>query len=255
MSFQLSALSSRSVASGISYELIPVPRPRSPVILFCHLQAGRAQPAPAMCQASTDAGPATSYQPSMSKLSTHPVFIWLPVILVMGIILFMSTLPVDQAGEAIQQVSGPPRDIIRQTSVVPRTFRLDWGKLGHVIGYGVLGLVLYRAVMLTSRCNPRSDSGVGQGSSAVPEHKRPQAAMRVQHSLECCRSARMSGEPSPDLLLPTLIIFGFAILDEFVQYFVPGRSARLSDVILDTTAALLVMVVMKLLTDRWASVR
>jgi VanZ family protein len=169
----------------------------------------------------------------------------LPVILVMGIILFMSTLPVDQAGEAIQQVSGPPRDIIRQTSVVPRTFRLDWGKLGHVIGYGVLGLVLYRAILLTSR----------QGSSAVPEHKRPQAAMRVQHSLDCCRSARMSGLPSPGLLLPTTLIFGFACLDEFVQYFVPGRSARLSDVILDTTAALIVMVVMKLVADRWATVR
>jgi hypothetical protein len=80
----------------------------------------------------------------MSKLTTHPVFIAvaeesmthqrnaklkgvLPVILVMGIILFMSTLPVDQAGEAIQQVSGPPRDIIRQVPAIPRSFRLSIG--------------------------------------------------------------------------------------------------------------------------------
>jgi VanZ family protein len=134
----------------------------------------------------------------------------LPVILVMGINLFMSTLPVDQAGEAIQQVSGPPRDIIRQVPAIPRSIRVDWGKIGHVIGYGVLGLVLYRATCLSGHTG---------------------------------------------LLLPTTLVFGFACLDEFVQYFVPGRSARLSDVILDTTAALLVMVVIKLLADRWASVR
>jgi VanZ family protein len=79
-----------------------------------------------------------------------------------------------------------------------------------VIGYGVLGLVLFRATCLSGHTG---------------------------------------------LLLPTTLVFGFACLDEFVQYFVPGRSARLSDVILDTTAALLVMVVIKLLADRWASVR
>ena len=124
----------------------------------------------------------------------------------MGIILFMSTLPVDQAGDAIRQFSGPPRDIIRQVPVVPRSIRVDWGKIGHVIGYGVLGLVLYRALCLSGHTG---------------------------------------------LLLPTLLVFGFACLDEFVQYFVPGRSAQLSDVILDTTAALLVMVVVKLIVDRW----
>ena len=142
----------------------------------------------------------------MSKLTTHPVFIWLPVILVMGIILFMSTLPSEQAGVAIRQASGPPREIIRQVPVVPRTFRVDWGKVGHVIGYGVLGLVLYRATCLSGHTG---------------------------------------------LLLPTVFVFGFACLDEFVQYFVPGRSAQLSDVILDTTAALIMMVMIKLIADRW----
>jgi hypothetical protein len=181
-------------------------------------------------------------------MTTHHVAILkrsLPVIIVMVFILLMSTTPGAHAGPLFRMFTGPVRAWLRGTGYLAFLTRLDWLKVGHVIGYGVLGLVLYRAVMLTSR----------QGSSAVPEHKRPQAAMRVQHSLECCRSARMSGLPSPGLLLPTTLVFGFACLDEFVQYFVPGRSARLSDVILDTTAALLVMVVIKLLADRWASVR
>ncbi len=141
----------------------------------------------------------------MSKIATHPVLIWLPVIVVMAIILFMSTLPSQQAEVVIRQVSGPPRQIVRQVPVLPRTIRVRWGKVGHVIGYGVLGLVLYRAMRLSGRTG---------------------------------------------FLLPTLIVFGFACLDEFVQSFVPGRSAQLSDVVLDTTAALIVMVVIKLIVDR-----
>ena len=49
--------------------------------------------------------------------------------------------------------------------------------------------------------------------------------------------------------LPTLIVLGFAGLDELVQSYVPGRSALLSDVLLDTTAALLAMVMIKLIAD------
>ena len=50
--------------------------------------------------------------------------------------------------------------------------------------------------------------------------------------------------------LPTLLVLGFAGLDELVQSFVPGRSARFSDVLLDTTAALLAMVVV-FVVNRW----
>ncbi len=97
----------------------------------------------------------------MSKLSNHPVFIWLPVILVMGIILLMSTMPAEQAGDTIRQVSEPSENLLRQAPVLPRSIPLRWGKIGHVVGYGVLGLVLYRALRLKCR----------QGTSAVSGHQ------------------------------------------------------------------------------------
>lgn len=53
-----------------------------------------------------------------------------------------------------------------------------------------------------------------------------------------------------NLLGPMLIVFGFACLDELVQYFIPGRSASFSDVLLDTSAAFLAMMTVKLIAER-----
>jgi hypothetical protein len=146
----------------------------------------------------------------MSKLISYPQIKWFPLILVMVLILLMSSIPGAQAGPIFRMFTGPVRAWLRGTGYLAFLTRLDWLKVGHVIAFGLLGGVLYRAFNRAGK---------------------------------------------PGLLLPTTLIFGFACLDEFVQYFVPGRSARLSDVILDTTAALIVMVVMKLVADRWATVR
>jgi VanZ family protein len=51
------------------------------------------------------------------------------------------------------------------------------------------------------------------------------------------------------LLWSLLIVVAFACLDELVQFFVPGRSAAFSDVLLDTAAALVVMLGGKVLTS------
>lgn len=52
---------------------------------------------------------------------------------------------------------------------------------------------------------------------------------------------------SRPLLWSLLIVFAFACLDELVQSFVPGRSAALTDVLLDTGAALFIMFVIKII--------
>ena len=147
------------------------------------------------------------------KLSFHPS---LPVLLVMGLILLMSATPGPQAGESFSLVAGPLRGWLRGTLLAFLT-RPDWFKVGHVIAYGLLGGLVYRAHRLK-----RLQNGAAQPSAAG------------------------IGEP---FLHPLLIVFGFAILDELVQHFIPGRTAQLSDVILDTTAALIVMVMYKLIAD------
>ena len=128
----------------------------------------------------------------------------------------MSVTPGDQAGESFKLVAGPLRGWLRGTLLAFLT-RPDWLKLGHVLAYGVLGGLVYRAHRLKRL----------QNAAAQP-------------------SAAGIGEP---FLHPLLIVLGFAILDELVQHFIPGRTAQLSDVILDTTAALIVMVVYKLIAD------
>ena len=47
------------------------------------------------------------------------------------------------------------------------------------------------------------------------------------------------------LVWSLLIVFTFACLDELVQHFVPGRSALFTDVMLDTSAALVAMLGVK----------
>ena len=141
----------------------------------------------------------------------------LPILLVMTLILLMSATPGLQAGESFSLVAGPLRGWLRGTCWLAFLTRPDWFKVGHVIAYGVLGGLVYRAHRLKRL----------QNAAAQP-------------------SAAGIGEP---FLRPLLIVLGFAILDELVQHFIPGRTAQLSDVILDTTAALIVMVVYKLIAD------
>ena len=148
--------------------------------------------------------------PKRLKISSK----WVPVLFVMSLILLMSVTPGDQAGPLFRTATGPLRGWLRGTLLAFLT-RPDWYKVGHVIAYGVLGGLVYRAHRLKRQQN---------GSSAV----------------------KRFGEP---FLRPLLIVLGFAILDELVQSFIPGRSAQLSDVILDTTAALIVMVMYKLIAD------
>lgn len=51
------------------------------------------------------------------------------------------------------------------------------------------------------------------------------------------------------LVWSLLIVFTFACLDELVQHFVPGRSALFTDVMLDTSAALVAMLGVKILAQ------
>lgn len=51
------------------------------------------------------------------------------------------------------------------------------------------------------------------------------------------------------LVWSLLIVFAFACLDELVQQFVPGRNALFTDVLLDTSAALVAMLGVKILAQ------
>ena len=150
----------------------------------------------------------------MKEKSNNPS--WLLVVLVMVLILLMSITPGEQAGGTFNLFTSPIRSWLRSTGWLAFLTRLDWLKLGHVLAYGVLGGLVYRAHRLK-----RAQQG-------------PAAAKGI-------------GEP---FLRPLLIVLGFAILDELVQHFIPGRTAQLSDVLLDTTAALIVMVMIKLVERR-----
>ena len=139
------------------------------------------------------------------KTKNH-IIDWIWVLLIMVIIITLSVIP----GELVWL-------LMRNTRPISIVIRPGGFKVGHVIAYGVLGGLVYRAHRLK-----RLQNGAAQ------------------------RSAAGIGEP---FLHPLLIVLGFAILDELVQHFIPGRTAQLSDVILDTTAALIVMVMYKLIAD------
>lgn len=120
---------------------------------------------------------------SLARLLWH----WLPVLLWMALILWMSSrsdLPVrtnPQTGEAIRT-----------------TFTT--AKVAHVVEYGILALLLVRALM-----------GAGGG-------------LRL---------------PLPAAIAVTVLVAAmFGGLDEIRQSFVPTREPRLTDVALDTASAL-----------------
>jgi VanZ family protein len=104
-------------------------------------------------------------------------FAWAPALAYMALIWWLSSIPI-----ALPLPSIPWRD-----------------KAAHVIEYGILGLLVARAV----------------------------------------RGTWPAMKPAPALLVAVLITGGWGYLDEVHQAFVPGRDANALDLLADTVGALL----------------
>jgi VanZ family protein len=116
---------------------------------------------------------------------------WLPALVVMVLIFWFSSLP----GEQVGQTARPALDHAPKTVTLEplgKPVRIQWLKVGHGVGYALLGLAYLYALRPVNR--------------------------------------RAAGAA-------VLLALGYAIFDEMHQSFVPGRSASLVDVVLDTAAA------------------
>lgn len=106
------------------------------------------------------------------------------------------------------------------TDVQPLIAGLSIRKLAHVTLYAMLGIVSYILIKLLYHSTYRNMKG------------------RII-----------------SLLLAEGICILAAIFDELHQYFVPGRSALVSDVLLDSLASLLMIVICFLLDEVWKKLR
>lgn len=142
-------------------------------------------------------------------LSTRMRLYWLPALLFIAPIWFLSSLPGPRVGTAFEPVyRAHPSPSILVLGPQPWRLRLEWPKVGHVIGYIGLGASLFYAL----RRERARKAGGGYGETA-------------------CSVSSTAG-------LAVLLAGAYAVSDELHQSFVPGRTAALSDVALDGAAAL-----------------
>jgi VanZ family protein len=118
---------------------------------------------------------------------------FLPALVLVAIIFWFSSMPGDEVGRTAKPLlQHAPKTVTVMTQTEPVPIR--WLKVGHVVGYALLGLAL-----------------------VVP--------------LAQMGTMRLAA------LAAVLLVLIHAVLDEFHQTFVPGRSAAWEDVLLDTAAA------------------
>ena len=154
----------------------------------------------------------SSSEPSGSSAPPHRLHIWWPVLLWLLVIAMESTsyFGADRTYEPLRRIftwfHGPFRPV--QWWHWHHTIR----KIGHLIGYGILGLTFFRARWLTLLAR-----------TPAP----PRRILVWAFTLPCVALV--------------------ASLDELHQLFLPNRTGLFSDVLIDTTGA----VVALLLTISW----
>jgi VanZ family protein len=140
---------------------------------------------------------------------------WLPVVFWVSIIAFESTNLLSSANtgsilyKVLKAIFGP----IRQHDFDLIHFVLR--KLGHFVGYGILGLLFFRAVRRTYM--DRTPSSESPAQQTLRELLRRAANVAV------------------------LCTAGVASLDEWHQTFLPSRTGALHDVVLDTMGAIVLL--------------
>jgi VanZ family protein len=133
---------------------------------------------------------------------------WLPTILVMGSIFYFSSIPAEEVHHVSQPgIQRANRVINQMGGPTPRDNDFDWLKVGHVIGYALLGLSVHYALR----------------SYPLVEHAQ----------------------------IKTIgICFLYAMTDEFHQRFVVGRTPRMTDVLLDTLAVIIIVCILEVISQR-----
>lgn len=151
---------------------------------------------------------------------------WLPAIIVMALIFGFSSLPEYR----VQQISKPGTAVLDgavKQVVSTHMIKIDWLKVGHVIGYAMLGSAFFYAYT--------------RGTSA----RRPYRATD-----EHANSRRLvARQPYP---LALLSAFAYSLTDEFHQLFVLGRTSRWQDILIDTSAAAVMLVLLWVIQSRKA---
>lgn len=125
-------------------------------------------------------------------MTKNLLFRWLPALIVMVIIFLLSAMPGKSVAVSTNPITKPLAIVEHKSSLFSGLPSVPWLKVGHFIGYSVLGLTLFRGFFL-------------------------------------------SGLDSE--FYPTITCFLYACSDELHQHFVAGRSGSFSDVLLDTSAA------------------
>jgi len=120
------------------------------------------------------------------------LFRWLPALIVMVVIFFLSAMPGKSVAVSTNPITKPLAIVEHKSSLFSGLSPIPWLKVGHFVGYSVLGLTLFRGFSLSGLDNE---------------------------------------------FYPTIISFLYACSDELHQNFVAGRSGSFSDVLLDTSAA------------------
>jgi len=120
------------------------------------------------------------------------LFRWLPALIVMAVIFWVSAMPGKSVSVSTDPITKPLAIVEHKSSLFSGLPSVPWLKVGHFVGYSVLGLTLFRGFSL-------------------------------------------SGFDSE--FYPTITSFLYACSDELHQNFVTGRSGSFNDVLLDTSAA------------------
>jgi len=137
---------------------------------------------------------------------------WLPALALMAAIYWFSAQPAVRVGAAMRPLNEAyPAPAIRVAGDGSRSVTLEWTKVGHAVGYFGLGAALLFAL----RREPRFRRGWPRQDGTVRQPGNWTAAGAA-----------------------VLLAAAYAASDELHQTAVPGRSAALLDVVLDSAAAL-----------------
>lgn len=143
---------------------------------------------------------------------------WIPALLWLSLIAFESTamLSAENTAHLLRAIARflDPQITLAHLNLLNRVGR----KIGHGIGYGVLSLLMLRAWWATLML--------------------PRSATRLPSW-----TAMVTAWSAPAAVLALLSAAAVAVLDEWHQTLIPGRTGTIRDVVLDTTAAAFVQLV------------
>ena len=140
-------------------------------------------------------------QPTIKKL----LFRWLPALIVMTVIFVMSNTPGTQVSQNSSPITDPLRVVQYKTTLFSCLPPIRWLKVGHIAGYAVLGLALYRGFALSGIGNEFYPTLVSFGYACSDE---------LHQNFVPGRSGAFS-----DILLDTAAAFAAVVLYLYLKQF------------------------------------